>query len=315
MRAGHGTPPSPHRRRLFQEDVMADRTTTINAALAGTIDLGGDLPVNRFGFGAMRITGEGIWGEPADREESKRVLRRAVELGINFIDPPDAYGPEVSERLIAETLYPYPEDLVIATKGGLLRPGPGVWEPDGRPEHLRAACEGSLKRLRVEQIDLYQFHRPDPKVPFEESVGALVELKAEGKIRHIGLSNVTTELVERAQKLSPIVSVQNRYSVFERDSEPVLEFCSLEELAFLPWRPVAGGELDASGVVAEIARRNNAPPSQVALAWLLAHSPVMLPIPGTSKVAHLEENLGAVALDLAPAELAELDRIAPEPRS
>jgi len=292
---------------------MPDRTTTITAALAGTIDIGGDLPVNRFGFGAMRITGEGIWGEPSDREECKRVLRRALELGINFIDTADSYGPEVSERLIAETLYPYPDNLVIATKGGLLRPGPGVWEPDGRPEHLRAACEGSLKRLRVEQIDVYQFHRPDPKVPFEESVGALVELKAEGKIRHIGLSNVTTEQVERAQKLTRIVSVQNRYSLLERDSEPVLDFCSLEELAFLPWRPVAGGNL-AAGVVEEIARQNNATPSQVALAWLLAHSPVMLPIPGTSTVAHLEENLGAVALDLAPSDLAELDKIAPEPR-
>jgi aryl-alcohol dehydrogenase-like predicted oxidoreductase len=291
---------------------MADRaTTTINAALAGTIDIGGDLPVNRFGFGAMRITGEGIWGEPADREECKRVLRRALELGINFIDTADSYGPEVSERLIAETLYPYPEDLVIATKGGLVRPGPGQWDPDGRPEHLRAACEGSLKRLRVDQIDVYQFHRPDPKVPFEESVGALVQLKAEGKIRHIGLSNVTVEQVERAQKLTPIVSVQNRYSVFERTSEPVLEYCSGEDIAFLPWRPVEGGTL-AAGVVAEIARRNHATPSQVALAWLLAHSPAMLPIPGTSKVVHLEENLGAVALDLAPSDLAELDKIAPE---
>ena len=297
---------------------MADPTTsTVTAAHAGTIDIGGDLPVNRFGFGAMRITGEGIWGEPADREECKRVLRRALELGINFIDTADSYGPEVSERLIAETLYPYPDEVVIATKGGLIRPGPGVWEPDGRPEHLRAACEGSLKRLRVEQIDVYQFHRPDPKVPFEESVGALVELKAEGKIRHIGLSNVTVEQVERAQKLTPIVSVQNRYSAFDRSSEPVLEFCSLEEVAFLPWRPVEGGGVAgaAEGVIADIARRNHATTTQVALAWLLAHSPVMLPIPGTSKVAHLEENLGAVALDLAPAELAEIDKIAPEPTS
>lgn len=293
---------------------MADRTSTITAALAGTINVGGDLRVNRFGLGAMRITGEGIWGEPADREESKRVLRRALELGINFIDTADSYGPEVSERLIAETLYPYPEDLVIATKGGLTRPGPGVWEPDGRPEHLRAACEGSLKRLRVDHIDVYQFHRPDPKVPFEESVGALAELKAEGKIRHIGLSNVSVGHIEKAQKLTPIVSVQNRYSIFDRESEPVLEFCSLEEVAFLPWRPVAGGELGAAGVVEEIASRNHATPAQVALAWLLAHSPVMLPIPGTSKVAHLEENLGAVALDLAPADLAALDKTAPEPR-
>src|ERR1700682_3084462 len=292
---------------------MADPTTsTLTAALAGRIDIGGDMPVNRFGFGAMRLTGEGIWGEPADREECKRVLRRALELGINFIDTADSYGPEVSERLIAETLYPYPNELVIATKGGLLRPGPGVWEPDGRPETLRVAGEGSLKRLRVDQIDLYQFHRPDPKVPFEESVGALVELKNEGKIRHIGLSNVTTEQVEQARKLTPIASVQNRYSVYERTSEPVLELCSLEEIAFLPWRPVEGGEVPAK-VVAEIARRNGATPAQVALAWLLAHSPVMLPIPGTSKVAHLEENLGAVALDLAPAELAQLDKIAEEP--
>jgi aryl-alcohol dehydrogenase-like predicted oxidoreductase len=292
---------------------MADRTTTtVTAALAGTIDIGGDMPVNRFGFGAMRLTGQGIWGEPADREECKRVLHRALELGINFIDTADSYGPEVSERLIAETLYPYPEELVIATKGGLLRPGPGQWEPDGRPEHLRAACEGSLKRLRVDQIDLYQFHRPDPKVPFEESIGALKALKDEGKIRHLGLSNVTTDQVEQAQKLTRIVSVQNRYSVYERTSEPVLEFCSLEEIAFLPWRPVEGGELAATGVVAEIARRNGVTPTQIALIWLLAHSPVMLPIPGTSKVAHLEENLGAVGLELAPAELAELDKIAQE---
>jgi aryl-alcohol dehydrogenase-like predicted oxidoreductase len=292
---------------------MAHRTTTtINAALAGTIDIGGDLPVNRFGFGAMRLTGQGIWGEPADREECKRVLRRALDLGINFIDTADSYGPEVSERLIAETLYPYPEELVIATKGGLIRPGPGQWIPDGRPEHLRAACEGSLKRLRVEQLDVYQFHRPDPKVPIEESIGALTELKDAGKIRHIALSNVTTDQIEKAQKLTPIVSVQNRYSAFDRSSEPVLEFCSLEELAFLPWRPVEGGGVaGAEGVIAEIARRNHATPTQVALAWLLAHSPVMLPIPGTSKVAHLEENLGAVALELAPSELAEIDKIAP----
>jgi aryl-alcohol dehydrogenase-like predicted oxidoreductase len=293
---------------------MADPTTsTVTAALAGTIDIGGDLPVNRFGFGAMRLTGPGIWGEPEDREECKRVLRRALELGINLIDTADSYGPEVSERLIAETLYPYPDELVIATKGGLTRPGPGRWVPDGRPEHLRAACEGSLKRLRVDEIDLYQFHRPDPKVPFEESVGALVQLKDEGKIRHIGLSNVTVNEVERAQKLTPIVSVQNRYSLIDRTSEPVLVLASLEEMAFIPWNPLEVGELTrAGGVLAEIARRNGATPGQVALAWLLAHSPVMLPIPGTSKVSHLEENIAAVALDLAPADLAALDQVATE---
>ena len=292
---------------------MADRTGTITAALAGTIDIGGDLPVNRFGFGAMRLTGPGIWGEPEDRDECKRVLRRALEVGINLIDTADSYGPEVSERLIAETLYPYPDELVIATKGGLTRPGPGRWVPDGRPEHLRAACEGSLKRLRVDEIDLYQFHRPDPKVPFEESIGALVELKAEGKIRHIGLSNVTSDEVERAQKLTPIVSVQNRYSLIDRTSEPVLEVASLEEMAFIPWNPLEVGELTrAGGVLAEIARRNGATPGQVSLAWLLAHSPAMLPIPGTSKVSHLEENVAAVALDLAPADLAALDQVASE---
>ncbi len=293
---------------------MADRTTTtVTAALAGTIDVGGDLPVNRFGFGAMRLTGAGIWGEPEDREECKRVLRRALELGINMIDTADSYGPEVSERLIAEALYPYPDELVIATKGGLTRPGPGRWVPDGRPEHLRAACEGSLKRLRLDRIDVYQFHRPDPNVPFEESVGALVQLKTEGKIRHIGLSNVTDKQLERAQKLTPIVSVQNRYSLLDRTSEEVLETASQEGVAFIPWNPLEVGQLNrAGGVLAEIAGRYGATPGQVALAWLLAHSPVMLPIPGTSKVAHLEENLGAVALELAPAELADLDRIAPE---
>src|SRR5256712_13651006 len=199
---------------------MADRTGTITAALAGTIDIGGDLPVNRFGFGAMRLTGPGIWGEPEDREECKRVLRRALEVGINLIDTADSYGPEVSERLIAEALYPYPDELVIATKGGLTRPGPGRWEPDGRPQHLRKACEGSLRRLRVDQLDVYQFHRPDPKVPFEESVGTLVELKRDGKIRHIGLSNVDVDHLERALRLTPIASVQNKYSLTGRSSEP-----------------------------------------------------------------------------------------------
>src|SRR5438132_9425508 len=223
--------------------MMAEQSTQATAAAAGRIAIGGDLPVNRMGFGAMRLTGQGVWGEHPDRAECQRVLRRALELGINLIDTANSYGPEVSERLIAETLYPYPDDLVIATKGGMTRPGPGRWNPDGRPAHLRAACEGSLKRLRVDQIDVYQFHRPDPQVPFEESVGALVQLKNEGKIRHIGLSNVTTDQLEQAQKLTPIVSVQNRYNLFDRSSEGVLEACSLEEIAFIPWRPVEGGEL------------------------------------------------------------------------
>jgi len=281
----------------------------INAALAGTIEIGGDLTVNRFGFGAMRLTGEGIWGEPADREEAKRVLRRAIDLGINFIDTADSYGPEVSERLIAETLHPYPDDLVIATKGGLTRPGPGQWAPNGRPEYLRQQLESSLKRLRVDEIDVYQFHRPDPKVPFEESVGALVQLKDEGKIHHIGLSNVTGDELRRAEKLTPIVSIQNRYNVLDRESEPVLEQCSQEDIAFIPWRPVGGGELSEHSLLQDLAKKYRATPAQIALAWLLSHSPVMLPIAGTSKVSHLEENLGAVALEVAPADLAELDKL------
>ena len=298
---------------MLEEDTMAERTSTITAALAGTIEIGGDFTVSRFGFGAMRLTGPGIWGEPADREESKRVLRRVLELGINLIDTADSYGPEVSERLIAETLYPYPDDLVIATKGGLLRPGPGQWTPNGRPEHLRAACEGSLRRLRVDEIDVYQFHRPDPHVPLEESIGALVQLKDEGKIRHIGISNATITQIEQARKLTPIVSVQNRYNLFDRASEDVLEWASGEDMAFIPWRPVGGGELnDADGPVAAIARKYSATASQIGLAWLLAHSPAMLPIPGTSKAAHLEENLGAVALDLEPADLKELDKVVAE---
>lgn len=288
---------------------MADLTTTTTAALAGSLAIGGDLPVHRFGFGAMRLTGPGIWGEPEDPEECRRVLRRAIELEINLIDTADSYGPEVSERLIAEALYPYPDELVIATKGGLTRPGPGRWTPDGRPEHLRTACEGSLRRLRVDEIDVYQFHRPDPKVPLEESVGALVQLKDEGKIRHIGLSNVTVEQIERAKKLTPIVSVQNRYSLLDRTSEDVLEFCSGEDMAFIPWNPLEVGELTRHRVVSDLAERYQATAAQVVLAWLLAHSPVMLPIPGTSKVQHLEENLGAVALELAPADQAELDRL------
>ncbi len=290
---------------------MAEQSTTVTAEAAGTIAIGGGLPVNRMGFGAMRLTGQGIWGEPADRAECQRVLRRALELGINLIDTADSYGPEVSEQLIAETLHPYPDDLVIATKGGMIRPGPGQWLPNGRPDHLRQACEASLKRLRVDEIDVYQFHRPDPKVPFEESIGALVQLKDEGKIRHVGLSNIDIEQLARAQRLTPIVSVQNRYSLSDRTSEQVLTECSGQDIAFIPWNPLEIGELTcAGGPLREIAERVSATPGQVALAWLLAHSPVMLPIPGTSKVAHLEENVGAAGLELAPSDLKKLDDVA-----
>jgi aryl-alcohol dehydrogenase-like predicted oxidoreductase len=225
------------------------------------------------------------------------VLRRALELGVNFIDTADSYGPEVSERLIAEALYPYPEDLVIATKGGQIRPGPGMWEPDGRPEHLRAACEGSLRRLRLNTIDLYQFHRPDPKVPFDESLGAIINLRNEGKIKAIGVSNVTMDHLELAIQMTEIVSVQNRYNVGDRQSEDVLDFCTQLGIAFLPWAPVGHGQIDTPQVL-ELARRKGVTPSQLALAWLLHRSPIMLPIPGTSKVNHLEENIAAAAIKL-----------------
>ena len=278
---------------------------TTTATAAGTIDVGGDLTVQRMGFGAMRVTGDGIWGEPSDPEESRAVLRRAVELGVDFIDTADSYGPEVSERLIAEALHPYPENLVIATKGGMLRPGPGRWNPDGRPEHLRAVCEGSLRRLRLDQIPLYQLHRPDPRVPLEESVGALVGLKDEGKIRHIGLSNVDEKELHRAMAVTPIVSVQNLYNVGNRRSEAVLDVCETEQLAFIPWAPIGQGA-PGSRAVAKIAKAHGATTHQTALAWLLARSPSMLPIPGTASVAHLEENIGAASIRLTQAEVDEL---------
>jgi pyridoxine 4-dehydrogenase len=282
-------------------------TSEISAKAAGTITLGGDLTVNRLGFGAMRITGEGIWGEPRDREAAKQVLRRALELDINLIDTADSYGPEVSERLIAEALYPYPEGLVIATKGGQLRDGPGQWRPDGRPEHLRAVLEGSLRRLRLERIDLYQLHRPDPKVPFEDSVGALIRFREEGKIRHIGLSNVSQDQLEQARTMTEIVSVQNRYNLSDRASEGVLMRCESLGIAFLPWAPLAVGHLsDAGSALADLAARHGATPGQLALAWLLARSPEMLPIPGTASVAHLEENVRAAAIRLSPEEVEEL---------
>jgi pyridoxine 4-dehydrogenase len=280
---------------------MSDRES-VNAAMAGTIDVGGDLTVNRLGFGAMRITGNGIWGPPADRDEAKAVLRRAIELGVNFIDTADSYGPEVSEELIGETLYPYPDDLVIATKGGLERTGPGRWPVNGRPEHLFEVCEGSLRRLKLEQIPLYQFHRPDPAVPLEDSVGALVTLKEQGKIRHIGLSNVTEEQLRRAQRLTPIVSIQNRYNVDDRQSESLLDLCEQEQMVFLPWAPIQN--LDGNPVVHEMAQRHNATARQIVLAWLLARSPSILPIPGTGSTSHLDDNMAAAAIELTPAEVA-----------
>jgi pyridoxine 4-dehydrogenase len=286
---------------------MTDQSALSDAAAAGTFDLGEDLRVNRLGFGAMRITGKGIWGKPENPEEARAVLKRAVELGINLIDTADSYGPEVSERLIGETLHPYPDELVIATKGGLLREGPGQWRTDGRPEHLRQACEGSLRRLKVDRIDLYQLHRIDSRVPAEESLGALAQLREEGKVRYVGLSAVGVEEIQRAQEIVPIVSVQNRYNLIDRRSEDVLDLCEREGIGFLPWFPLATGDLARpGGPLDEIAARHDASPGQVALAWLLWRSPVMLPIPGTSSVEHLEENVAAASLDLDEEELAAL---------
>ena len=270
--------------------------TQPTAAAAGTIDIGGDLTVNRLGFGAMRITGHGIWGDPPDRDQAIATLRRVVELGVNFIDTADSYGPSVSEELIAEALHPYPEDLVIASKGGLVRPGPSRWDPDGRPEHLREACEGSLRRLRLEQIPLYQFHRPDPKVPLAESVGALAELKDEGKIRHVGLSNVTETQLREAQRIVPIVSIQNRFNVTDRRSESLVDLCEQEDMVFLPWAPLQ--ESGRKAAVAVAAEQRGVTEHQVVLAWLLASSPAMLPIPGTGDPGHATENVAAVTVDL-----------------
>ena len=271
------------------------------AADAGKIDVGGDLTVNRLGFGAMRITGPGIWGDPPDRDRAKEALLRAVELDVTFLDTADSYGPEVSERLIAETLYPYPDELVIATKGGLVRPGPGRWVPNGRPEHLRRACEDSLARLRLDRIDLYQFHRPDPLVPITESIGALAELKDEGKVRHIGVSNVTEDQFGEAERVTAIVSVQNRYNVVDRSSEPMLDVCDQEMLVFIPWAPIE--ETSAIPAVIAAARRHKATERQVALAWLLTRSPQVLPIPGSSNPEHVEENVAAASIELTPKEI------------
>jgi pyridoxine 4-dehydrogenase len=277
---------------------------TVHAGNAGTIDVGGDLTVNRLGFGAMRVTGAGIWGPPGDRDEAKAVLRRAIELGINFIDTADSYGPHISEELIHEALHPYPDDLVIATKGGLERTGPGQWPANGRPEHLIEACEGSLRRLELEQVPLYQFHRPDPTVPLEDSIGALVTLKEQGKIRHIGLSNVTENQLRRAQRITPIVSIQNRYNVDDRRSESLVDLCEQEQMVFLPWAPIQN--LDSNRTIQQLAQRYGATPRQIVLAWLLARSPAILPIPGTGSVSHLDDNVAAPAIKLTLAEVASL---------
>lgn len=266
----------------------------------------GDLSVHRLGFGALRLTGPGGSGPPADRDACRRVLRRAVDLGVSFIDTAEAYGPHVSEEIIAEALYPYPSGLVIGTKGGIDRPSPGEWPPNGRPENLRRQCEGSLTRLRLDRLDLFQLHRVDPNVPETEQFGALEALRREGKIRLVGLSEAGIEVIERARRIVPIASVQNRYNVLDREWEPVLEYCEREGLAFMPWYPLGSGAVRDGAAVARVAARHGATPMQVALAWLLARSPAMLPIPGTSQVAHLEENMRAAALQLTEADLLEL---------
>ena len=289
---------------------MTEQGTGQSAAASGTFAIGGDLTVNRLGFGAMRITGKGIWGEPADPDEARAVLRRAVELGVNLIDTADSYGPDVSERLIGETLAPYSEGVVIATKAGLVRPGPGQWNADGRPEHIREALEGSLRRLKLETIDLYQLHHIDPKVPMEDQLGTMAELRDEGKVRHVGLSEVGVEEIEKSRQIVPIATVQNRYNLTDRGHEDVLDFCEREGIGFVPWFPLATGDLARSGSpLDEIASGRGAAPGQVALSWLLHRSSVMLPIPGTSSVGHLEENIAAASIELTDEEFEELSKM------
>ena len=280
----------------------------ISASLAGSVLLGGEVSVHRLGFGAMRLTGEGIWGPPKNRTEAIAVLRRAMELGVNFIDTADSYGPQISEELIAEALFPYPRGLVIATKGGWNRPGPNQWTHDATPSHLREAVEGSLKRLRLERIDAYQLHTPDPVVPFDDSVGTLAQLRNEGKIRLVGLSNVTQEHIERARRIVPIVSVQNRYSFADREWDYVVDYCQRNGIAFIPWFPLGAGKV-AGEVLNRIAQAHRAGPTQIALAWLLRRSPIMLPIPGTSATEHLEQNVAAASLRLAEEEYEELSGV------
>jgi pyridoxine 4-dehydrogenase len=284
---------------------MSSQVQDISASLAGTFSLLGERVVNRLGFGAMRITGDGVWGPPRDRARALAVLRRAVELGVNFIDTADSYGPSVSEELIAEALSPYPKDLVIATKGGWNRPGPNQWTHDASPEHLRKAIEGSLKRLRVERIDLYQLHAPDPVTPFDASVETLADLRKEGKINMVGLSNVTREHVERARKIVPIASVQNRYSFADREWDSVIDYCEKHGIAFIPWFPLGAGKA-AHEALTVAAKAHHAQPLQVALAWLLQRSPVTIPIPGTSSVEHLEQNIAAASVKLTPDEFRKL---------
>jgi len=279
----------------------------------GELLIANDFLVARLGLGTMRLTGKGIWGEPADRSEAIRVVRRAAELGVNFIDTADSYGPNVSERIIAEALYPYPEGVVIATKGGLERPGPDQWVENGKPEHLRSACESSLRRLRLDRIGLYQLHRIDPRVPVEDQLGALKDLQAEGKIKHIGLSEVTVRQLQHARTIAPIASVQNRYSVTDRGAEDVLDYCEQNDIVFIPWFPLAAGQLaGAASPLRRVAAQKNVTPSQVALAWLLARSPVIVPIPGTSKVAHLVENVEAARITLTEDEFNTLNQMGGE---
>lgn len=286
---------------------MSSHVESITAAAAGMVKLG-DIAVNRLGYGAMRITGPGIWGPPKDRKGALAVLRRTLELGINFIDTADSYGPGVSEELIAEALFPYPKDLVIATKGGWNRPAPGHWSHDSSPKHLREALEGSLRRLRLERIELYQLHTPDPAISFDASMEALAQMQREGKIHYIGLSNVTREHVERARKIVQIVSVQNRYSVFDREWEHVLDYCEAHKMAFIPWFPLGAGGVEHE-TLSRVAKAHSAKPIQIALAWLLQRSPIMLPIPGTSSVEHLEEDIAAAGIHLSSEEFRQLDEV------
>ncbi|WP_348263855.1 aldo/keto reductase [Telmatobacter sp. DSM 110680] len=290
----------------------------MNTSLGGTLQIGGDLPVHRLGFGTMRLVGDGAWGEPQNPEEARRVLCRAVELGVTLIDTADAYGPEVAERLICEALHPYPPGLVIATKGGITRQGPAKTEYVGRAGYLIQCVEMSLRRLKLERIDLYQLHRIDPRTPLEESLGALRQMQEQGKIRHIGLSEVTPAEIEQAQKIVPIVSVQNRYSLADRRHEQTLNWCEQHNIAFLPWYPIAGGKLlkpdhPFAQTLKQLAARYDASPAQLSIAWLLHRSPVMLPIPGTSQVKHLEENIAAAALPIGPDEWAQLEAASQEP--